>query len=507
MVGAIDPDEVRQRLLERPGVKEIVLNAVKRYNERLDKVVSRLRLYNGNERGTIEQGISKLEAEIQKEERDLGVNPANLAARHDLDSQRSMKSFLENILAHVDAGIPLEQALAPLPVQSRVGSYQKTIQKLREAGVVVDVDDRAKAAEAVRNAADYQVVLLGSMFELPRPFSQRFIKDTDPERGESIDAFVYHRVGREVKKRFNLRLDWLLDSREARHQSARRQALRMLKDKELRNLAEIIVNTLPSFERVYLMPRNKTRAEFEADKLTPEQFYKAAFDGLSPDKDYFTVAFRGFDIHHPKILLTTNNSVGMRMHLYSSFLRHLERHGFKVKKRDITYLRDSRANAATGAVLSKSGMRTNYEPWVSGIPAFRSFPARAYSMWPDLDCGCGCDDGRYMAVLHERTKYKASYADIHVVALACAYMKQETDDKKKVLSPFAFPLHGQLDFEQRVRERVLIVEKEDWGLKTANRGEAEWLNMLNVADLGYDTTYTTDFRHARRAMFDMCFRM
>ncbi|MBN1544311.1 hypothetical protein JW898_02500 [Candidatus Woesearchaeota archaeon] len=490
-----------------PERQDIVLNAIRRYNERLDKVVGRLRLYEGNERGTIGNGISRLEAEIKQEVHDLGVNPANLAARQALKNRRSTKRLLENILRNVDAGIPLEQALAPLPELGKVSNYQNLIQRLRDAGVVVDVNGRKDAAGAIRNAADYQVVLLDSRFELPAPFSQRLIKDVKPSREESVDAFIRYNVSKEIEKRFGLKLDRLLKSGEKKYAGARRKAVRMMQDRNLQSLAERIVDSLPSFERVYLIPRSKTRVEFEENRLTPEQFYKRAFDALSDCKDYFTITFRGFDVHHPKVLLTTNDSMGMRIHLYSAFLGYLESHGFDVKKREVTGLRDSRAHAATGAVMSKSGSRTNHDPWVSGIPSYRSMPAKAYSMWPDLDCHCGCDDSRYMAVMHRRSQYKASYADMHVVALACDYMKHELDEGSRVLNPFVFPLHDQIDFEQKVQGQVLVLRKEDGDVKTANRGEREWLNMMNISDVGYDRAYTTDFRRARKAMFDMCFRI
>ena len=102
--------------------------------------------------------------------------------------------------------------------------------------------------------------------------------------------------------------------------------------------------------------------------------------------------------------------------------------------------------------------------------------------------------------MHDKKRYSFNYCCMHVVALACAYIDRAISQGKDVFSPFVFPLEGQIGFERRVAEQVLVVRKEDGDIKTANRGEREWLNMVNASEQGYEQTYTTDFSNAKEAM-------
>jgi hypothetical protein len=500
----INPDKVRDKLLAQPEKQDVVLGAIHKYNARLAVMRDRLKRYAGNELQTIQKGISELEMRVADTSRIVDHAPSNLAARKKLDEQRSNKAVLECIVAQTDRGVPVVDALAALPEPSRVSSYKKAMDYLRQRGIVIDVTDRADVAKTVRDAADFQVPLLHRQFELPAPFSQKLLKDPMMGKEEAFRVYINYLVDEEIKKVYDVDLDTIYhDRNDSRHAKARRHARDLFRSPEFRHRAYDVASDLMQFQPVYLLESKKTKEEFEEAKRTPEATFRHAFSQLRPDVNYLTMIFRGFDVFHQKTFLTTNNSVGMRMHLYSSFLEDLLAHGQDVRVSDVTSISKLYAHGAEGETMSRSGARTKYDPLVNYISDFRRpLPPKAYSLWADISGLCHCKDLKYIGRLHQRKEYDFVYFCMHVVALACTYMDRAVHQGDTVLSPFLFPLDEQLDFEQRT-SRSLFVRKDGGDIKVANRGEREWLNMANASERGYARTYTTDFAVARDCMKKM----
>ncbi|MBU2560775.1 MAG: hypothetical protein KKD17_00620 [Nanoarchaeota archaeon] len=505
---SVDPGGLRERLLEYPSRQDVVLGAISTYNKHMARVRDWLQKKPGQELQVIRRGSRTLEQHIEENRNNLDSAPANLAAREVLEAKRSGKLFLDNILGQMEQGIPLGTVTEAIPEPSKVSDYGKLIGMLRQKGVVVDVDDRKAVGRAIREAADYQVVLLDRQFEIPAPFSQNLLKNPRMENGNAFKMYLWHLVEAEIKKVYGVDLDTVFaDRRDKAHARARGHARSLARSNKFRSAADNIVADLMAFEPAYLLPFEKTREGFEDAKSTPEEFFARMAARISPEKNYLTITWRGFDVHHPKIMLTTNNSAGMRIHVYSQFLQGLAAHGYEVDKADMTSISKLYAHGAEGHVLSRSGSRNWYDPVISHVADHsRPVPRQLYSEWVDLDGNCHCLDSRYMGRLHMKSRYDFAYFCMHLVALSCAYREQAMKGNKSVLSPFIFPLDDQLWFERQVAGHVLVSRKEDGAVKTANRGEREWLNMVNLSETGYERNYTVDIAAAKEAMHRMCIR-
>ena len=504
-MASLNPDAVRERLLSLPERQDVVLGAIDSYNRRLAKIKERFSEKPGDERKRMQNWSDTLEKRIVDETGKLAAAPANLALKEKLESDRSGKIFLDGIIRQVDAGATVESATEPIHQPSRVSNYKKAMDALRNKGIIIDVTDRQDVGVSIRNAADYQIVLLGRKFEMPAPFSQTLIKDPVVSHTDAVRRYVEHLVEQEIKSVYDVDFDTLKANRgNPRFEKIRKHAWALLKDPKMLEKAEGVLVDLMEFRPFYLVPYGKTRQQFEEKMLTPERVFTDAFAGIDKTVNYLTLVFRGFDRVHQKTMLTTNNSVGLRMHIYSEFLRNLAGHGVDVKRTDITSISKAYAHGAEGEVMSRSGVRTRYDPYVKNMADFaREIPPEEYSLWVDFQGACHCKDSKYIGLMHDKKRYSFNYFCMHVVALACAYIDRALREGKDVLSPLVFPLEGQIGFEQRVADKVLLVRKEDGDIKTANRGEREWLNMVNVSEQGYVDTYTTDFSAAKEAMRKM----
>jgi hypothetical protein len=501
----VDTGELKERLLGCKRRQEIVLDAIRSYNHGLATVRDWLAKNPGQEHSKVKRAVQALDRRIEVLQQQLENMPSNTVVRRDLSKKRSGKLLLENLLLRLNGGASVESVLAPLPDPGRVRNYDHAFSFLQQNGLLVRVDDRSDLCRAIRDAADYQVVLLGRKFEIPAPFSQKLIKFPRISNdaafrmalGELVESRIKEKYGRKVS------LDVIyFDRKDSRYEAARRDAARLFKSADLRRSAEGIVSDLVEVEPVYLLPRDKRKDQFMRERRIPEAEYARAFAGLSSGKDYFTITFRGFDIHHPKVILTTNNSVGMRMHLYSESLDALVKAGFELDVSDITEIDKPLAHGCDGKVMSVSGVEKNYKTVITHVSDFRQpVPPEAYALWVDAFGYCRCDDQTFVGKLHSSTAYDFSYFCKHVVELYCAYASNARKQGLSVLSPLPFPLDEQIEFERRVARQVLVVRKEDGKVKEKlNRGEREWLNLANAVERGFARTYTTDFSAAKAAM-------
>jgi hypothetical protein len=499
---SINPDRIRERLLSVPERRDIVLGAIGRYNERLAKIKKRFSQKPGDERKRLQAWSGDLEKRIVEGTEKLAVAPANMVVKENLERDRSGKIFLDSIIRQVDAGASIEQVTAPIHQPSRVSNYKKAMDALRNKGVVVDVSERSHVGVSIRNAADYQIVLLGRQFNIPAPFSQTLIKDPAIGVEAAVRQYVEFLVEQEMKSIYDVDFDTLrANRRNPRFEKIRKHARALLESPEISGKAGSVLDDLMKFATLHIVPYRKTRQEFEEKMLIPERVYAAAFSAMDKAVNYLTLVFRGFDVFHQKTMLTTNNSMGLRMHIYSELLRNLAEHGVDVKRTDMTSISRAYAHGAEGEVMSRSGSRTRYDPFIRNIAEFEGVaPPDVYSRWVDFEGACHCKDSKYIGMLHQKRRHSFDYYCMHVVALACAYMERAIKGGNQVFNPLILPLEGQIDFEQRVAGKVLIVRKEDGDVKTANRGEREWLNMVNASEQGYENTYTTDFSAAKKAM-------
>ena len=500
-------DKVREKLLGTPQRQDVVLGAIDRYNGRLAQIKERLGNYEGNEVQQLKKGITDLESKITANSVILGNVPTNIEVRQKLNNQRSNKKILENILLSLENGESVSDALSPLPRPSRVHDYSKAMEFLRKKGVVVNVSKREEVGVKIRDAADYQIVLLDRAFEVPAPLSQTLVKNPKVTKEKVREDYLRYRVEEAIKAEFGVDLEVIYrDVRDVKYAKARKAAAKLRNSDHLNKIADDVASDMMSFEPVYLLQRDKTKEEFVKGRFTPEDAYKQAFEKLSKSKNYLSITFRGFDVHHPKKMLTVNNSVGMRIHMYSRFLEYLQKHGVGVATCDMTGISKAYAHGSEGEVMSRSGTRISYDPWINHVSDFRKpLKEEAYTLWADIDGACHCEDSKYVGRLHSKMSYNFTYFCAHTVALFCAYAERAQDENRTVLSPFIFPLDDQVEFEKKVANQVLIARKEDGAVKAANRAEHEWLNLLNATEIGYGRAYTTRFKSGKAAMYRIYF--
>ncbi len=489
----IDLDEVRGKLLDRPQRQDIILNAVHAYNERAVKAADWLKKAPGKETLRVKAGLRNLDNRISALEQELEDDPSDVDSRQQLDDKRSGRKFLDLILGRLEGGMGPEQALEQLPEPERVSNYGKAITLLRDKGVIRDVSDKSAIARDIRSVVDYEVILMDRRFGIPAPFTYRLIKTPKMHPRVAVDIYLDHLVDQELRK---------AGRDPGKMPKKKKNAIR----RSLREKAKDVVTDMMVFEPVYLVPVSKRVPDFEEKRVSPDDRFGTAFSRMSADRNYLTIAWTSFD-QRRVMMLTDNNSRGLRMHIYSALLRGLEDYGIDVPLSEMTRVSESYAHGIEGHVMSRSGERPQYDPWLRSIPSFRyRLPREAFSMWVNLAGSCNCPDWKYVSQLHRRgVKHGWTYPCKHMASLAGAHLARVAKGDGKVLSQFLFPREGQVDFEQKVAGHVLFTEIDGSDYHAARRLEREWLNMENVRELGYSDTYTTDFSAAEKAMRSMTF--
>ncbi len=489
----IDIDNVKSTLLDRPQRQEIVIGAIQKYNARAEKTKAWLAKYPGKESQRLNASIRGLEKQVEQLSLMLGNDRTDSGTRAELTEKSSGKKFLEQTLARIEKGVSANEAVESLPEPGKISNYQKAVDFLRGKGVIVDVSDKLEVTRTIRGAADYEVVLLDKIFGVPAPFSYRLIKTPRLSMKAKVNIFLETLVDSALKRQgYN----------PARVDQSMRGSLRS----ELYDSAKKAVDGMMRFTSVQLLKDDKRVKVFHTNKYSPEQVYGTVFDKLDKRQNHLGITWTGFD-RQRLMILTSNNSTGLRTHLYSALLRGLESYGIEIPKAEMTRISKRYAHGAEGEVLSKSGDRPQYDPWVRSIPAFNDvLPPEAFAMWVDFSGACNCKDWKYVAQMHkQQVKHGWTYACKHVASLVCAYLSEAQKDCD-VLSPLLFPLDDQVDFEQRVANQVLFTEIDGADFNAARRLEREWLNIENAKALGYSDTYTTDIRQAERAIKDIVLR-
>ncbi|NQU78531.1 hypothetical protein HQ545_02055 [Candidatus Woesearchaeota archaeon] len=508
----------RDEILGYSKKKDIVLNAVKRYNERLEAINTRLDRDRRDPAVALAEGISCLEDMISNNQLRSTIYPNNTAVVKRLENQRSNKTLMEILLARINLGH--EHALEPLPERERIRSYDNAIRFLKKKGLLKNVNSRDDLTATVTNAADFQVLLLDSSLELPSPFNYRFLKSPRLRKMDPFDVYLDFIVENEIQSRYDVDVNTIV--RDERYSKGRKLLNMIREDPDTRRLAREVVSSIPSFEPVYLLPSTKTRKGFEDRKRTPEVCYAYAFSRLDSNKDYITMTFRGFG-RKQNVFLLVNNAAGMRIHLYSEKLKRLARKGVAVDKNDITTISKSYANrskgdligvgdfvsGANGNVISVGGSSERYKAVVTGLVNHYSrwnddgFPDSAFSGWVDLGGSCDCDDYHFVGELHAGSKQGLEYNCMQRAGLAADYYARALSRHEMILNPYIFPLPQQIMFDKKLANQVLVNKKIGGGVKSVNRTEREWYNMMNVQSIGYESALTTDFNRAKTAMYRM----
>ena len=448
LLGPSNAEDTRRSAIE---------HAIARYTARAEEAIaiansSRYR----NKQKFLDDSKKFLDQEISATKKTLNPNQVQGYRRlEDLISQRKILDHLK-----VEG---TELTYEKLEIPKNVSNYRKLLQQLYKStrtmvdksdfrtcnkSMVTFITNPQDAATAIRNAADFELVLLDSSFELPTPFSQRYLKR--PRKTKSV-----------AKK----------------HQ---------------------VMQTEPAF----LVPYRKTKAVFEQRLATPERVYSSQARKLRKDKNYIGIAHTGFD-GRKRLQLQSNNAIGLRIFLFSEYAKKAENEGENVKPSQKLRVSKHYAHSAEGEVLSRSGIRQRYDPVVRNMAdtSSDSDDSSAYSRWVDTSGDCHCKDQKYIALLHQSRAFDPVYTCPHVAALQTQYMHEEQEEGNQVLNALVFPTAEQAFYERKVNNQTMILNKDKGNVKSQlNRGEREFLLMRNLVERGYEHAATTDFAKAKTAM-------
>lgn len=494
---------LRQRLIEDPDRANIIWQAVSNYNSRLSRLAEE-----------VSSEINKTDA-LQKK----GTELMHRLEKHPDPNDQADLRLIQGILSAKQSGLTIEELLTEIKVTKVVHNYQEKIEEMQKRGLIVHVNNYSEAGQHIRDLHDFQIALFGREFEIPRPFSQNLIKrvilPTDKAYWMALDYLVNLVAQKELKGHFDQSTPGYINLRRR---------------KSIRSAAENLVSDLPRFAPVRLIskktldkvvetlhrqrPRNRTikkimqeksnyfsQAVFSELSIIPDVCYTAAYSELDPNKPYLTVISQGFD-RHKKIFLFQNNLAGLRMLLYAGVLEKklteadLKDVNPKILK-DIARITKQQFSeqygwSVEGNIFSVSGDRDFYDVDATHIAVFpKSQLRKTFAYWPDLTTSCVCKDAKYIRKMHQNWRHTPSYVDKHnaYFVIHCILGGIERGDVYQ--NPLGLPKPDKLEFEEKLRNQVLVIKKANGQPKVLNRAEREVISNADTVARGFKNCYST----------------
>ncbi len=499
--------DLKQDVLYTPKREAIISEAVRNFNRRGTEAERESRRYK-NPKTFLRGKKSYLDKRIREARKEISNTPGSRRQVEQLEELVSQRKILDHL--RIENG---RVVFKRLEIPERVHNYRRLLQGLyRETlttdpegdfnyvsrAIVTFVRDPLRAASAIRNSADFEIILLDRNFELPEPFSQRFIKDPEKTYRRAFNIYLEKIIEDELLKQPGVTLRKL-----RRKNDIWREEMKWLKkDPKMRERAEDVVSDLLQLHYAYLVPYFRSRNEM-AEAGKPEDIMLERLSRLRKDKLYFGLVYTGLD-RHQRVFLTTNNSQGLLMLMFSDLVERLQNEGHKVRQSDIIRISQEYAHGSEGEVLSRSGIRQRYDPYISHVIDYdprRPIPKDLLRRWTDLSGACHCLDAKYVGMLHESREYDFTYFCAHTIAVYLKHAQERLEEGRRVISPVVLPTVKQAYYENKLGRQVLVLKKEGGGVKERlNRGERELLNMRNIQELGPRNTLTADFEEAYQAM-------
>jgi hypothetical protein len=502
-------EELKHRIFDRPTREEVVLGAMRRYNESLATARKRIKQF-AKQKGeaddvVLRRTVARLPEMIYDDER--AASEGDAIAKQRAEDRIEALALLEPLVERVEQGMSFERVMAELPVPTRVSDYRKYVEALEKRGIIVAPKPGESAAHAIRRLAQYQVLLLEREHAIPAPLSQTLIKEPGISRAEAVDQIVEYYIQREEERRI------ITVRRGAGRQAVAQRTLDKIgrdmkrykreNDERLREQALAAVSDLPQYTRLGLTRSaavkhalgwegkkgrtSITNGLLEETHLTPEKIFAAAFAVADPEKMYLTGMYHGVERSRQHILVFDNIEAAARIIVYA---REMKRNG--VQQLSLFDVSKFYANTIEGKVLSRSGIREAYDTHIVSVPVFSSADNVAWRTPFETETHCSCKDARYMADLHAKAQYAFIYSDSHAVALAFYAMLFAVRDNGFVLNPFPLPTEAQQEVSMMVDGQVLIRSRMDGNVYTPNKAEREVLKMRNAQEVGYQRAYTHD---------------
>ncbi|HII72283.1 TPA: hypothetical protein HA265_06015 [Candidatus Woesearchaeota archaeon] len=511
--------EVRDSLLRPPTIRQMLDNAIARYESRAHAWAGQANS-SDNPTAYLTHALDDLEDRVASARESLRQDPRDIQSREVFDDLRADHHVLQQI--KVDDN----KAIAPKVKRHR--AHQKQLEILEQEGLVVRVSEEACAAKQLASALEYQVVVYDRKFEIPGHFAHRLLKSPSKTNKYKVDMCISDLMEQELIQAtkdiqegpFNfdtiapndtdspavraLKKSWLNaltalfqdegiyrkeGKRDPSYMFARAKEFREMLGKQenvsktgqkrnwkiskkRRDLAvrakEIVKDLIPT-RHLRLMRSDHTLDEFRINGWMPEETYRESFEDTDPKRRYLgmTYTLRG---HGQSLFLLTNAIDGMKMMLYSLLVEDLKKEGYTVRQSDIIRFSKNYAKQGRmrGSVLSKSGIRQQNQP-VAGAMFNTEDPDN--HRWVQHEAVCDCDDWSNLARL--RSGKVLNYEDSHVSALRFRRQYAEVSKGREPIDQVPLADEELAYMDRKFTGQALIMTKADGSLKTPNRSERE----------------------------------